>query len=92
MGQQDVPKLTFFKTAFNAAIKDCLVEPRRAAVSLDYDYTVQQVGCVKAQHHSQSWLCPHKVYYYYARAVKRLIPITPLHYSAARPSAAAYQH
>ena len=68
VGQQDVPKLAFFKTAFNAAIKDCLVEPRRAAVSLDYDYTVQQVGWgVKAQHQSRFWQCPHNICFWMVR-------------------------
>lgn len=44
IGEQTVPladRLAFIKTAFTAAIQDSLVEPRRAAYSLDVAYTVQ---------------------------------------------------
>ena len=43
VGRQDIPKLAFIKTSFKDAIKGSLVEPRRAAISLDYNYRVQQV-------------------------------------------------
>ena len=48
VGLQDVPKLAFIKTSFREAIKGTLVEPRRAAISLDYEYRVQQVRAVSA--------------------------------------------
>ena len=43
VGKQTVPQLSFLKRSFTDTIKDSLVEPRRGALSMDYDYTVQQV-------------------------------------------------
>ncbi|GAX84227.1 hypothetical protein CEUSTIGMA_g11650.t1 [Chlamydomonas eustigma] len=42
VGPQDVPTLSFLRTSFTESLKDTLVEPRRAAISFDYDYTGQQ--------------------------------------------------
>ncbi|KAG1680787.1 hypothetical protein FOA52_008120 [Chlamydomonas sp. UWO 241] len=39
VGQQDVPQLSFFQSAFTSAIRDFFVEPRRGALSLDYAHT-----------------------------------------------------
>lgn len=43
VGKQTIPQLSFLKRSFTDTIKDSLVEPRRGALSMDYDYTVQQV-------------------------------------------------
>lgn len=47
IGERRLPlteRLSFIKSSFTAAIQDSLVEPRRAAYPLDYQYSVQQVG------------------------------------------------
>lgn len=43
IGERDVPQFSFIRAAFAETLRDSLVEPRRAAISLDYEYLVQQV-------------------------------------------------
>lgn len=44
IGERDVPQFKFIKDAFVASLEECLIGTRRSAVSLDVEWTVQEVG------------------------------------------------
>lgn len=53
IGERDVPQFKFIKDAFVASLEECLIGTRRSAVSLDVEWTVQEVGCLFDRWHEK---------------------------------------